>query len=111
MATVKSVIDDIQVKGPVDCAYMCSLYHIIYGVSSEPERHKFLTSIAKAIRPGGRFVVVDNGPVDKDKLPYHGPYISKELIVGQLAHYGFELESSHQIIPQRYLLIFRQKAK
>lgn len=111
ITTVKSVIDDIQVKGPVDCAYMCSLYHIIYGVSSEPERHKFLTSIAKAIRPGGRFVVVDNGPVDKDKLPYHGPYISKELIVGQLAHYGFELESSHQIIPQRYLLIFRQKTK
>jgi len=31
--------------------------------------------------------------------------------VGQLAHYGFELESSHQIIPQRYLLIFRQKTK
>jgi len=109
ITTVRSAIDDIKVKGPVDCAYMCSLYHIIYGVSSEPERDKFLTSIRKALRPGGRFIVVDNGPVDKDKLPYHGPYITKELIVGQLAHYGFKLESSHQIIPQRYLLVFRKE--
>lgn len=111
ITTVRSTIDDIKIKGPVDCAYMCSLYHIIYGVSSEPERHKFLTSIQKAIRPGGRFIVVDNGPVEKDKLPYHGPYITKDLIVGQLAHYGFKLESSHQIIPQRYLLIFRKEGK
>ncbi len=108
ISTVRSDVDDIKIKGPVDCAYMCSLYHIIYGVSSEPERDKLLNSIEKAIRPGGRFIIVDNGPVDKDKLPYHGPYITKELIVGQLAHYGFKLESSHQIIPQRYLLIFRK---
>jgi ubiquinone/menaquinone biosynthesis C-methylase UbiE len=108
ITTVRSATDDIKIKGPVDCAYMCSLYHIIYGVSSEPERDKLLTSIRKALRPGGRFIVVDNGPVDKDKLPYHGPYISKELIVGQLAHYGFELQSSHQIIPQRYLLVFKK---
>ncbi len=105
--TVLSEVDDIKIKGPVDCAYMCSLYHIIYGVSSEPQRHKFLTSITKALRPGGRLIIVDNGPVSDELLPYHGPYISRELIVGQLAHYGFELESDHQIIPQRYLLRFR----
>ncbi len=107
IVTVKSEVDDAKLAGPIDCAYMCSLYHIVYGVSSEPERHAFLTSITKAMRPGGRLVIVDNGPVSNELLPYHGPYISKELIAGQLAHYGYYLESAHQIIPQRYLLVFR----
>jgi ubiquinone/menaquinone biosynthesis C-methylase UbiE len=107
IVTVRSDVDDAKLPGPIDCAYMCSLYHIIYGVSSEPERHAFLTSITKAMRSGGRLVIVDNGPVSDEELPYHGPYISRELIVGQLAHYGFHLESTHQIIPQRYLLDFR----
>ena len=40
-------------------------------------------------------------------MPYHGPYLAKELAISQLEHYGFKFESHYQIIPQRYLLIFR----
>jgi hypothetical protein len=86
---------------------MCSLYHIIYGVSSEPQRSALITSIKKGLKPGGKFVIVDNGPVADNQLPYHGPYITREMIIFQLAYYGFELESYEQIIPQRYMLTFK----
>ncbi|QHU81890.1 hypothetical protein D3800_00060 [Microcystis aeruginosa NIES-298] len=34
-------------------------------------------------------------------LPYHGPFIAKELIIAQLERYGFQLETQYQFIPQR----------
>lgn len=98
---------DIASPGTADVVFMCSLYHIIYAVSSQSERDGMIASIIKALRPGGRFVVVDNGPVEEGKLPYHGPYIRQELIKAQLTAYGFSFESSEQIIPQRYLMTFR----
>lgn len=105
--TVKSEVDDLNLKETVDHAFMCSLYHIIYGVNSQPERDAWLRSIKSALRPGGTLAVVDNGPVDDLTLPYHGPFIERELIVAQLSHYGFDLIEDVQIIPQRYLLLFR----
>ncbi len=96
----------IPEPGTADMVYMCSLYHILYAVMSQSERDGMIDGIVKALKPGGKFVVVDNGPVVEGKLPYHGPYIRQELITTQLAAYGFKLESSEQIIPQRYLMVF-----
>lgn len=105
---VQSRATDIGLKDErVDMVYMCSLYHIIYTVFDEPDKDAFIGSIKKALKPGGRFVLVDNGPVADETLPYHGPYISRELIIGQLAHYGFKLVREEQFIPQRYILTFR----
>ncbi|MBC8460054.1 MAG: methyltransferase domain-containing protein [Deltaproteobacteria bacterium] len=108
IVTVRSETNDIIVRDKVDVAFMCSLYHIIYAVSPEKERREFIESIKMSLKPGGSLVIVDNGPVEDTTLPYHGPYIDKELIISQLHHYGFRFEEYHQIIPQRYLLIFRK---
>ncbi|BCU06769.1 methyltransferase domain-containing protein [Allochromatium tepidum] len=97
---------EIPEPGTADMVFMCSLYHILYGVSSQAERDGMIASILKALKPDGRLVVVDNGPVEAGLLPYHGPYIRQELIASQLKAYGFELESSEQVIPQRYLMVF-----
>lgn len=105
--SVKGRFDDIQVDAKIDCAFMCSLYHIIYATSSESQKDAFIGSIRKALKKDGRFVVVDNGMVEDQTLPYHGPYIARELIIGQLRHYGFRLVASHQFIPQRYMLVFQ----
>lgn len=105
--TITSRSDNICLNDKVDYAYMCSLYHIIYGVLSEPDRESFIESIKKSLKKDGRLIIVDNGPVNDETLPYHGPYISKELIIAQLAYYGFRLEKYEQIIPQRYILIFK----
>lgn len=42
-------------------------------------------------------------------LPYHGPYIAKELIIAQMLNYGFDLLRQYQHIPQRYLLVFKKR--
>lgn len=102
--------DDInldKVEGKVDMVFMCSLYHIIYATSSEPSKDAFIASIKKVLKKDGKFVVVDNAFVKNEKLPYHGPYITKELIIKQLEYYGFRLVATHQFIPQRYVLVFK----
>ena len=107
--TIKGREDLLQLPEKVDLMFMCSLYHIMYGVVSDTDRDAYLKSLTKYLKPGGRLIIVDNGPVDDETLPYHGPYIKRELIEYQLSYYGFELEDYIQIIPQRYMLKFKLK--
>lgn len=90
----------------LDSATMCSLYHIIYA-EAEEERDAFVTDMGRVIKKGGLLYLMDNSPVTGDTLPYHSNYIAKELVVGQLRHYGFSLVAEHHFLPQRYLLVFR----
>ena len=53
---------------------------------------------------------MDNGLVSPGTLPYHGPYIAKELLIAQLTAYGFDLIMDWQPIAQRYMLAFKKKA-
>ncbi|MEW5804630.1 MAG: methyltransferase domain-containing protein [bacterium] len=91
----------------VDLVYMCSLYHIIYAACTDGERDLFIKSIKNSLKQDGRLVIVDNDLVEGDNLPYHGPYISRHLIIGQLWHYGFKLTAQYQFTPQRYVLEFK----
>lgn len=92
----------------VDVVYMCSLYHNVYAAFTDAEREEFIGSIRRALgRNGNRLVIVDNDLVTEGNLPYHGPYINKQLIVAQLWYHGFELEDSFQFTPQRYVLVLR----
>lgn len=104
---IKGHEDYIELPEQVDKMFMCSLYHVMYGVVSDSDRDAYLKSLVKWLKPNGELIIVDNGPVDDNTLPYHGPYISRELIEYQLKYYGFELTDYKQIIPQRYLLKFK----
>jgi ubiquinone/menaquinone biosynthesis C-methylase UbiE len=106
--TVASKLNDICVSNQVDLAFLCSLYHIVYATSIEKVKDDFMASIKRALKPGGRLVIVDNALVEDADLPYHGPYIAKELIVAQMKYYGFILTGYYQYIPQRYILVFKK---
>lgn len=108
--TVETNGDTIGVpKDSLDYAYMCSLYHNIYGMTKEENRTSFVKSIYNGLKPGATLFVVDNAlVVDKKALPYHGPYIAKELIIGQLQFYGFKFEKDYAFTPQRYVLVFKK---
>ena len=106
--TVLSDVEDAIITNSVDMAFLCSLYHVIYTTSTEPAKDSLIESIKRMLKPDGRLAIVDNGLVDDATLPYHGPYISQDLLVAQMEHYGFALDKSLQIIPQRYLLLFRK---
>jgi SAM-dependent methyltransferase len=92
-----------------DLVFMCSLYHIIYTTSIEEVKDRFIASIKDALKPDGRLVIVDNAVVQGGQLPYHGPHIAKELVIGQLYYYGFDLIEQYQFIPQRYVLVFKKR--
>lgn len=106
--TIKGREDVLELPEPVDKMFMCSLYHVLYGVVSDNERDSYLKSLCKCLKQDGELIIVDNGPVDDDTLPYHGPYITPQLICYQLSYYGFELVDFKQIIPQRYMMKFKK---
>lgn len=108
---IKGKEDILELPEQVDMMFMCSLYHIMYGVISDIDRDTYLKTLVKQLKAGGELIIVDNGPVDDDTLPYHGPYISRELIKYQLSFYGFELIDYIQVIPQRFMLKFKLKSK
>jgi SAM-dependent methyltransferase len=95
----------IQTK--VDAIFLCSLYHNMYAMATQPERDSFVSSIKESLTDDGTLYLVDNGLVPPGILPYHGPYVAKELIIAQMLNYGFDLIEQHQYIPQRYLLTFK----
>jgi ubiquinone/menaquinone biosynthesis C-methylase UbiE len=97
-----------QEKEQADVAWICSLYHIIYVTYKEEAKDEFVESIRKVLKKGGILYVADNGLVPDGVLPYHAPYIDKDLIIGQLQHYGFKLVKTYQFIPQRYILKFQK---
>lgn len=107
VSVIKGMEDAIELPEQVDKMFMCSLYHVLYGVNSDADRDKYLQSLVKLLKPNGELIIVDNGPVEDDTLPYHGPYISRELIEYQLRFYGLRLVDYYQIIPQRYMLKFK----
>jgi len=95
--------------GKLDMVFLCSLYHNVYGISTPPERDALVASIREGLKPGGMLYLADNGLVPQGTLPYHGPYVAKELIIGQMQNYGFTLVAQYQPIAQRYLLVFKKK--
>lgn len=111
VSIIKGREDILELPNKVDKMFMCSLYHILYGVISDKERDSYLKSLVLNLKAGGELIIVDNGPVEDDTLPYHGPYINKELIINQLKFYGFELIDYYQFIPQRYMLKFKLNHK
>lgn len=108
VAVTKSSFEGIGLSPDirVDMVYICSLYHNVYAAFTDAERDQFVGSIRHALKEGGRFVIVDNDLVTEGELPYHGPYVNKDMIVSQLHYYGFDLVDSFQFTPQRYGLIF-----
>ena len=93
----------------VDAAFLCSLYHNIYAMATLKSREQFIQSIKDTLKADGLLYLIDNGLVKPGTLPYHGPYIAKELIIAQLNQYGFDLVEQFQPIAQRYMLVFRLK--
>jgi SAM-dependent methyltransferase len=97
----------LKSSAKADFIYMCSLYHILYAAFTDRERDLFIGNVKNYLKDDGLLVIVDNDLVEGEGLPYHGPYISRELIISQLWHYGFELVAQYQFTLQRYVLQFK----
>ncbi len=107
ITTIKSKENDCMLpENSLDVAYLCSLYHATYVTSIEYVKDGFVDSMKKALKPGGRLVIVDNQPLSDLSGAYYGPRISKEMIIAQMIKYGLKFKSFAQFVPQRYVLVF-----
>src|SRR5206468_2558879 len=58
---------------PVDAVFLCSLYHNVYAMGTQPDRDEFIKSIKDSIGPNGTLYLADNGLVPPGVMPCHGP--------------------------------------
>ena len=107
ITTIKSKENDCMLpENSLDVAYLCSLYHAVYVTSMEYVKDGFVDSMKKALKPGGKLVIVDNQPLSDLSGGYYGPRIAKEMIIAQMVKYGLKFKSFAQFVPQRYVLVF-----
>jgi len=107
---IKNSPDVFLLKEKADKIFMCSMYPRLYSIS-EADRQKFISSIKENLSTDGHLIIVDDGPKDDEKTSYQGSFINKELIVYQLAFYGFELINDLSLASHSYMLTFRLKNK
>ena len=112
ITNIKTIITKMNEAGlpdeSVDTIFMCSMYHAAYITDIEFVKDGFISTIHKALRKGGRLIIVDNNVTAPDVPAYYGPGISPELVIQQLKYYGFNLVDRFEVIPQRFALIFEE---
>ena len=99
--TVLAAPDDPRLpEGSVDTIFICDVLHHI------SNRPGYYAKLAKALKPGGRIVIID---FYKRQLPV-GPPVSMKLSEGEvkaeLEAAGFTQRKSHDFLPHQYFLEF-----
>lgn len=86
----------------VDTIFICDVLHHI------DNRPAYYTKLAKALKPGGRIVIVD---FYKKPLPVGPPpsmKLSEDEVTAELKAAGFKLAQSHTFLPHQYFLVFQK---
>ncbi|HET8550136.1 MAG TPA: class I SAM-dependent methyltransferase [Bryobacteraceae bacterium] len=99
--TVLATADDPKLpEAGVDTIFVCDVLHHIEG------RPAYYQTLARALRPGGRIVIVD---FQKKQLPV-GPPVSMKLsdkeVIAEFGAAGFRLVHRHDFLPYQYFLEF-----
>jgi ubiquinone/menaquinone biosynthesis C-methylase UbiE len=84
----------------VDTIFFCDVLHHI------ADRAAYYPKLAKALRPGGRIVIVD---FYKKPLPVGPPEsmkISEDQMIGEMEAAGFRKTKSFDFLPYQYFLVF-----
>jgi predicted methyltransferase len=92
--------------GSLDVAFLCDAYHHF----GKP--WSMLRSIYRALRPGGRLVIVDYERVPGRSpawvLEHVPPRFDKATVINDLKDAGFHLRDEETFLSQNYLLVFQR---
>jgi ubiquinone/menaquinone biosynthesis C-methylase UbiE len=106
LETVVASADDPRLApSSVDTIFFCNVLHHI------EKRPAYYARLEKALKPGGRIVIVD---FYKRKLPVGPPEsmkLSEKQVEGELSAAGFRLAGTHDFLPHQYFLIFERSGK
>ncbi len=103
LQTVLAAPDDPKLApSSVDVIFFCDVLHHI------DNRAAYYVKLDKALKPGGRIVIVD---FYKNKLPVGPPEsmkLSDEQVVSELASAGFKKAKAFDFLPYQYFLVFER---
>ncbi len=90
----------------LDLAFLCDVYHHL-----EYPR-TYLASVYRALRPGGRLVVVDfrRDPKSSPKWVLSHVRADERAVRAEIASVGFRFEGTRGNLEQNYVLVFRKPA-
>jgi arsenite methyltransferase len=104
LATVLAAPDDPRLPpSSVDTVFFCDVLHHI------DARPAYYGKLARALKPGGRIVVVD---FHKRELPVGPPpamKLSSREVEDELSAAGFRKVKSFEFLPHQYFLVFARK--
>jgi SAM-dependent methyltransferase len=104
LTTVLAAPDDPRLpERSIDIVFFCDVLHHI------ENRAAYYPKLAKALKPGGRIVVVD---FYKKPLPVGPPpamKLSDEQVIAELRDAGFVLVKRLDILPYQYYLVFEKR--
>ncbi len=104
LETVLAAPDDPKLpEASVDIIFICEVLHHI------ENRSAYYPKLARALKPGGRIVIID---FQKKELPVGPPVamkISDEQAIAELRQAGFRLTKRAEILPYQYFLFFERQ--
>ena len=92
--------DPLLPAASVDLVFICDTWHHI------ADRGHYLSALQKALKPGGRIVIID---FQKRETPVGAPVemrVGREDAVREMAQNGFRLLKEHTFLPYQYFLVF-----
>ena len=87
----------------VDTIFFCDVLHHI------GERPAYYAKLDKALRPGGRIVMIDFHKRDLPVGPPVSMKLSEEEVIAEMRSAGFVLARKHDFLPHQYFMEFRRR--
>ncbi len=104
LQTVLAAPDDPRLPdASLDTAFFCDVLHHIQN------RASYYAKLAKALKPGGRIVLVD---FHKKPLPVGPPpemKLSEQTVIAEFKQAGFKLQRRFDVLPYQYFLVFTRR--
>lgn len=92
--------DPLLAPASVDLVFICNTWHHI------GDHPRYLGLLEKALKPGGRIVIVDYRKKDVAVGPPAEMRVAREDVVGEFEKSGFRLAAEHDFLPHQYFLVF-----
>ncbi len=89
----------------IDVAFVCDTYHHF------EFPHKSMTSLRRALRPGGRVIVIDFERIEGVSSEFILGHVraGKEVFQKEIEEAGFELVQEFDLLKENYMLSFRKR--
>jgi ubiquinone/menaquinone biosynthesis C-methylase UbiE len=87
----------------VDTIFFCDVLHHI------EKREAYYPKLAKALKPGGRIVVIDFHKKESPVGPPLSMRMSKEEVEGEFSRAGFTKAGDFDLLPYQYFVVFERR--